>query len=50
MENEYFSRTERLKQQKSERSHTARLWLATINRSIASIAVLIESIFPNGLF
>lgn len=45
-----ITRTERLAREKSERSQTARLWLATINRSIASVSILIQSIFPNGLF
>lgn len=50
MERNHFSRTDRLAQEKSKRSHSAKEWLATINRSLVSTAVLIKSIFPDGLF
>lgn len=50
MNKNYFSRTERLKQQKSERSHTTREWLAPISRIMIGLSYIIKSIFPNGLF
>lgn len=50
MERNHFSRTDRLAQEKSDRSNTTRQWLATITQSLVRLSIVVKNIFPDGFF